>query len=216
MAVRIDSATIAPNPVDTGGRYSLQVGVTYTPEAYTLRIDPTQTARIRKTYPNNNYNTATDLLVGLSGYGSQYERTLLDFDLSRIPADAVITQATLYMYGYYYQGYEGEVACSVDVYKITAAWKRASVTWNSHSAACVKVSSHALNMARLTGASGNGWKSYTITGSIQACLGASDYHGILLRDATETSQVLSSRKNFYDTTYSNGSYGPYLMVNYSA
>lgn len=186
-------------PLDTSG-------------AGTVEIAANKTARIRKTYATTNYNSATDLLVGLTGYGGQYERTLLYFDLSQIPNGATITSAILKMYQYYYSGYEGENDLWMAVAKITSPWERSNVTWSSVGDSCTVVSSAHIVVPVISSNSGAGWKEYNITGSIQKCFGAQDYYGIALMDVTENSGV-NNRKNYYDTTMSS-SYCPTLIVSY--
>lgn len=85
----------------------LQPGPTEGKDAYVVAGDP-----------DNNYGNSSNLIVGY--YSSSYPkyRVYLYFDVASIlPADAVITSATLYVYQYY-----GSGNLEISLYRVTSDW----------------------------------------------------------------------------------------------
>jgi hypothetical protein len=66
-----------------------------------VTLYPTADSYVASANPNTNYGTAPDLQVSLLGFIPNVEskRTLIAYDLSGIPANAVILTATLRLYG---------------------------------------------------------------------------------------------------------------------
>ena len=57
-------------------------------------------------------------------------RTYLQFDLSTIPATAVVTDANLGLYNYYYE-LSRPVAASIGAYDVTSNWDEGAITWSN-------------------------------------------------------------------------------------
>lgn len=101
----------------------------------TATLDAPETVYIRNTQPNTTFMTG-EMLVGRMA-GSDYMRGLLQFDLSTLPATAVIVSAELQLEisarddaSSAYVGAEG-----LRVYRVTQPFIPAETTWNRRTAA---------------------------------------------------------------------------------
>jgi hypothetical protein len=89
--------------------------------------------------PNDNHATNTSLHVTAWTYsGNQTTtRVLLDFDLSAIPAGAVVNSATLNLFYNPTSGFNNEQQSGANegaIYRITNSWSENTVTWNNQPA----------------------------------------------------------------------------------
>jgi hypothetical protein len=77
--------------------------------------------------PNNTYGSSATVFVGATAGGTSYG--LLKFDLSAIPANAVVTSSTITIA-------ETTTAASTwRVHRVTSSWVEATVTWSSFASA---------------------------------------------------------------------------------
>lgn len=60
-----------------------------------MRLRPVADTALRESQPNDNFGAVSSLVVGVSANGSPRNRVLVRFDLSPLPADAVLTSAKL-------------------------------------------------------------------------------------------------------------------------
>jgi hypothetical protein len=126
--------------VPTGVRVGLAAGLSVTSQgltAYrtcTLTATPTTTAAVadasvRQSNPTTRYGSATTDDVA-TGSGA-IRRLYLRFDLTQckpaIPAAAIVRLATLRLYA---SVLPPGVCRTVDVFRVTASWTEASITWN--------------------------------------------------------------------------------------
>ncbi|GAB4526967.1 MAG: hypothetical protein Kow0063_01770 [Anaerolineae bacterium] len=95
---------------------------------------PSADAPVREGAPNS---TAPNQLYLGAGYDDGYlygssgrVRFYLHFNLSSLPADCIITEATLRLYQVGGRDYPG-VSRTVSLYRVTGNWSEASVTWNN-------------------------------------------------------------------------------------
>ena len=93
---------------------------------YTLMFTATKDAYVNQAFPSNNYGTA-DLYVG------QQRRALVQFNLSALPANAVVVSATLELYEIWNKAaaLEAMSATTVEVQSILASWDESTVTWSN-------------------------------------------------------------------------------------
>ncbi len=77
--------------------------------------------------PDDNYSASAFGYIGAYNAGPRIFRTILYFDVSEIPANAVIYAATLRVYT---GGITGTVY--LDAYALTRDWSETAATWNSH------------------------------------------------------------------------------------
>jgi hypothetical protein len=118
----------------------IPVGVDANPPTTTISLNPTDDMSIAEEYPDVNFhhNWATPELFTLAQmlfvnppYGGDINfdgecRALLKFDLSSIPANAVITQANVKLsWGW------AHPPASVALIKVTQPWSETTVTWNN-------------------------------------------------------------------------------------
>ena len=95
----------------------------------TLTLYADADATVRSTQPNTNFGSEHYLELSYSQIeGPAEEVVLLHFDLSALPADAVIDSAVMELY---LVGAAGDNPKSLAAYFVTGAWAEGSVTWNS-------------------------------------------------------------------------------------
>src|SRR3990170_2933467 len=106
----------------------------------------------------------TETIMSLDGTGSE-RRPILRFDVSSIPANAVIDGAVLYLYQNAANAGDTVVA---SVYQVTASWTEADVTWDDRDASNAWLTaggdfdSHVIAQATID-ATTNVWRSWNIT-----------------------------------------------------
>ncbi len=164
-------------------------------------------AYISSSSPNTNYGTADPLKVQTNSL-----RTLIGWNLSSIPQDAVISSAIMRLYVPSVQKTNNN---NVNVYRLTRQWYENNVTWNKYDG------SHSWTTA---GGDYNGtvWASTPVGASrkyyywdVTGLVGSwhnSTYpnYGLIL-----VSQSANNRKDFSSSDCSNASRRPALLVNYT-
>jgi hypothetical protein len=98
----------------------------YKPYSFTatvVNVNPIADTYIANAATTTNYGTSTSLYV--KGKNQDKKRSLLQFDLSSIPSNAIIDSASFSMYKT--GGVNGE---SVALYRLTKAWTETGATWN--------------------------------------------------------------------------------------
>ncbi|MGK5512225.1 DNRLRE domain-containing protein [Brevibacillus formosus] len=80
-------------------------------------------AMVSENNPNTNYGTVPSMNVGSYGTGAR-NRSFLSFDLGLVPNNAVISNATLTLYG-------SGSPCWVQVRKVTSSWSESIITWGN-------------------------------------------------------------------------------------
>lgn len=97
----------------------------------TLTLQPDATAGmdtfLENDVPTGNFGTSSALVIGEINNDSAVFRTLIKFDLSNIPANAVISSATLSLYC---TAELSDNAGTFRVYRQKRAWVEAQATWN--------------------------------------------------------------------------------------
>lgn len=125
---------------------------------------------------NINYGTETELIVGRAGDGTLM-RGILEFNLSAIPSNAVITNARLILYAT-----DGSASTTkISIYGLTNSWSELTSSWN----------------ARTTGTN---WtiagSDYNISISVNASIPQSSILSVLEFDVTELAQKMVSGDNY--------------------
>lgn len=131
--------------------------------------------------------------------------TLVKFDLSSLPSDAVVIEATMWLN---LVGSSGDDEATFGVYLITSPWDEAAITWNSASDLTTSITGISSNMD-----DDLGWKSIS---------GVGDYvqnwindpltnYGLMLRPLNESS---TWERNFHSRESDVPSLRPYLEVTY--
>ncbi|MDO6440946.1 VCBS domain-containing protein [Marinobacter sp. 2_MG-2023] len=92
----------------------------------TETLNPSQDTYVDDNSDETNYGSSQFLIVDKSGGGVGDQRTLVQFDLSTIPAGSTITSATLYLTAVDITG-----SLTVSAYQVTEAWVGNTVTYDT-------------------------------------------------------------------------------------
>ncbi len=138
-------------------------------EGSSLTFDAASDAWIDMQYQSANHGFDPDLSIGL--FKGVEHQALLSFDLSSLPADAVVDSASLALWQ---TGYEGD-PCSIWPDLISGYWEEGKVTWNSQPAHAATADPAAQPDTS------TGWKTWQVTGIAKAWRSGSNNYGILLR-----------------------------------
>jgi hypothetical protein len=136
------------------------------------------------------------------GWCDDKKQTLIDFDLSGIPAGATIKSASFRIYRW-----GGDYTGPVNIYRITNSWDEATATWNSFDGAYDDSQVWATFWA-----SGYGWtKSVDVKDLVQGWVdGTTPEYGLLLDNPNTWGD-----KYFKSKEYSGGRYAPRLEITYA-
>lgn len=99
---------------------------------FSVTLFPTADSYVASANPNTNYGTAPGLQVSLLGFIPNVEskRALIAYDLSGIPANAVILTATLRLYGdIALAAPDSPEDITIIPYSIDSPWVETAVTW---------------------------------------------------------------------------------------
>lgn len=98
-------------------------------QATTVTLTAVADASLKNLAPNNNYGSANDVSVYLSFIeGTERSALLVRFDLSSIPADAIIETATLQFY--LNASYNADPV-DLTIRSVSSPWAESTVTWNT-------------------------------------------------------------------------------------
>ena len=97
-----------------------------TPARSTATFNPIADTFIYSGDPDVNYGDESYLQISYND--PHQEVALVKFDLSSLPSDAVIIDATMWLH---FQGTTLNGDSSVGVYLLTSSWDESSITWNS-------------------------------------------------------------------------------------
>jgi len=168
--------------------------------------NPTKDSYVDQAVPNNNYGNSTNLYVMSYRAGTDFsnKRTFVGFDISSIPANAIVDSATLKMYC----AYIGE-GRTVQVHRVTGAWDEGTpipptgITWNNQPA--VTSTNYMEQLA------GIAWQSFNVKNMVQDAIGNSEV-GFRLKDKVENS--LTAYQQTYRSRESPTGLYPYLEISY--
>jgi uncharacterized repeat protein (TIGR02543 family) len=142
--------------------------------------------------PNPNSNAGNSQIM-YAGWTDRY-RSLIAFDLSTIPANAVVTNATLKMYKY-----EGS-NITIVLGRINGSWIENSVTWNNAPAYTWASSTS------FSSGSSSGWTSATVT---------SDVRDMISNPAANFGWMVWAWSDYYAAFQTKEwTYGPRLEITY--
>ncbi|MBN1888840.1 MAG: DNRLRE domain-containing protein [Thermoflexales bacterium] len=160
--------------------------------------------------PDTNYGTASTMWAGYDDYlnpDGMIARSMVKFDLSVVPADAVLNSAVLRVYKGASYDFDGEWR-TITAYRISSAWSESSVTWNTRPDYSTAYGSASVPHDTYD------WHSFDVTGLVQGWInGHLANFGIMLR-GPEWSGNDSSWKAFY-TRERGDPYTPQLVLNYA-
>ena len=155
--------------------------------AYPIEIDPTVTIQPNETngidttidtrVRTRNYGSDGYIYFGRTDYGHTY-RALLKFDVSSIPSNAIVIDASLSLYLY---GSLDNVTNTFAAYNITQNWDELSVTWDTQPNYDPATESGVQTYDRIIG-----WRTFTITNIVAAWVnGTKPNYGVMLKATNE-------------------------------
>ncbi len=145
----------------------------------TITLNAVADATVREWEPDTNFGDEASLELSYGGAGEEAV-TLVRFDLSSLPPDAVVDSASLRLY---LEGASGADPVSIGAYAVTSAWDESGetgVTWNTFpTVAELGVS------ASIDGEAGS-YKTWSATSFAQSWIDdPSSNYGVMLRGPTD-------------------------------
>ncbi|MEO6028538.1 MAG: DNRLRE domain-containing protein [Candidatus Binatia bacterium] len=120
----------------------------------------------------------TRLRVEAAPLDNKVKRSLVQFDLSQLPAGSTVSSAVI---GLYAEVNAGNQTLTHGVHRILAPWEEARVKWNNQPPFAASASA-----TTLVG-TGRGFKSFDVTGDVQAAINlCSADNGWMVKDEAET------------------------------
>jgi uncharacterized repeat protein (TIGR01451 family) len=160
-------------------------------------------------YASTNYDGEDKMWVGydeLLDPDGETARGFVQFDLSDIPANTSIREATLYLRLEGSYDFEGQ-SRTITIYRLDSSWSEASVNWNSQPAIAEAHGSTSVTHGK------GPWYAFDVTALVQGWINASwPNYGLAVR-GPEHSGYDSSWKSFY-TRESDSA--PYIDITYTA
>jgi RHS repeat-associated protein len=172
----------------------------------TVTLSASADAFIDQASSTTNFGT-TNYLQTYPWTSSYTKRSLIQFDLSGIPAGATIISADLYLYNYGTSGYTRTLA----VHRVTSSWTETGVTWNNFNGAFNGTSTATCQVSWPSNVNG----LWDVKNDVQAVAnGTNSNYGWLLKDNSE-----DGSQNFWQFNskeFATSSVRPKLVVVYSA
>jgi hypothetical protein len=199
---RAQAVTVNPNET-THINWSL----TYAPElTLTLQPNPAagKDAYVYDTDPTSNWGTLERITAG-SGSGNVV-RAYIQFSLTSLPTNAVITSARLSLY--YWYSITADVA-PIGIYNVTGSWTETGVTWNNQPTFSTSV----LYTVNVPAAATNNFINWYITDLVKAWQnGTVANYGVVLKDTDEA--TAEAWKRFYSSDWGTAAERPKLIIVY--
>lgn len=171
---------------------------------------------IEKVTPDANHSTAGTLAVSTRGY--EENRSLLEFDVQALPANAQIAKATLDLY----VTSQGSATICFAAYDLKRDWLAAQATWNQAEQGAPWGQAGAKDTATDRAASYSGnrihmdalnvWKSFNLTDLVQRWVSnPASNRGVLL----EASAPSGTQYGLASSEHSNAGIRPRLTISYT-
>jgi len=157
---------------------------------------------------NANTNYGTSQTMGLGYLSGTYNamRTLMEFNLSSIPANAIIDSAQLFVFQNT-SNPSNDSAMGFKAQYMKAQWSETSVTWNNAN----YLGGTEIGVGQVT--SSPGWKTGDVTEMVERWFsGAQANYGLIF---TGDEGPQNNRSRFFRTRQWSG-YAPYIQVTYTA
>ncbi len=151
-------------------------------------INPTADAYVDTAQPTVNFGKSANLYTRYNSQANRNAAVYFNFDLSNIPRDSTISEATIRIY---LKNLLGRSSVVLGVYRATSAWDEGSISWQTKPVGPGPLTSNTINAAP-------GYKSFEVTNLVIGWLnGTYPDHGLFLADG--------SQKDYVATFYSNES-----------
>jgi len=187
-----------------GGSTLVTAPVTISYDTTTVDLSALEDTYLNQDAATTNYATSTLAYVNADNAGHA-RRTLVKFDTSSLPANALIFSATLSMYAETVPGTER----TQGTFLALTAWSEATATWTSTPSVSGAASANGYTPAT------PGWVTWDVTADVQAFVNATiSNQGWLIKDLNEGAG--SGVTTAYDTKEaSDSSKHPVLTVEYA-
>ncbi|MDZ7319120.1 MAG: DNRLRE domain-containing protein [candidate division KSB1 bacterium] len=141
--------------------FNLALAQTVTTDSLILQPGPEgKDSYICDCSPNTNSPNGGTTLLYQGQFKACYDRLLIEWDLSALPANATIVKAEMKLYCYNLYG--SKAAGKMTYYRITSFWNEDSVTYNSRPDTC-----HDVTVTANCWPTGGNWHSVDITPFVQ-------------------------------------------------
>jgi len=190
------TATVAPTPTPTPveGSITIQPDGTAGKDAYVSQF-----------VAGGNLGSDTKMVVEGSPINYNMMRMYIQFDLSSLPAGAVIESASLGLY--YFDS--GSAAGSVGVYKVTNDWNESLITWANQPT----FGSAAKSTVTVPAANTSDFVFWDITALVKGWYSSpATNYGVVLRDTDESTD--EGGKGFYSSDCAVANQRPELIIHY--
>ena len=161
-------------------------------------------AGVSSVVPESNYGNQNYSFIG--SFGTTIIRLYIQFDLSSVPNDAIITDADLKLYQ---DSSWGTNNFTIGVHKVNSNWDEGTIDWDPQptSSAEAEITSNITALATT-------WKSWDIDTLVQGWIdGTITNYGAVLRDTDETS--VDTFAFFYTSDYTtDATKRPKLEIDY--
>lgn len=161
------------------------------------------------TYGSNNHGLEDELRTGYAPDVGRH-RSYIKFG-SGMPSlnGGLLTDAKFYIYKFYESS---SVDTSIRVWRAAGSWDSQTLVWNGQPGGAVSYGTKSFPKG-----SANGWYNWPVTSLVKWWYdNPSQYHGIVLIDDNESSNLMGSYRKFYSSDYGTGGpYAPRLEVTYS-
>jgi len=154
--------------------------------------------------PTTNYGNSTGCAVGNTA--TNIIRTYIKFDLSTIPANAIVVDADLKLYQW---GTLGTDNFTIGLYKVTSDWDESIIDWDPQPTC----SFDAEITSEISWGTTPTWRSWDIDTLAQAWLdGSITNYGVVLKDTNEASVDMLAY--FLTSDYATDTKRPKLEIDY--
>uniref|UniRef100_UPI0035624871 DUF4347 domain-containing protein n=1 Tax=Halopseudomonas sp. TaxID=2901191 RepID=UPI0035624871 len=165
----------------------------------TTTLNPSQDTYVDNDSDTANYGNSVDLFVNAGGGGLGDQKTLIQFDISSIPAGSIITSATLLL-----NAIDVEDDINITVSQVTGTWNGNTVTWNNQPAVGAIIDTY------FAAKDNTGFHDWNLTATVQAWLdGTANNFGVLLGSPDSGSDSVQYRSAETGTP-------PRLVIEYTA
>jgi hypothetical protein len=168
-----------------------------------ITIRPSADSYVYSGSAGTNYGNSPQLISGLGNRADRIYRIYIKFDLSEIPANAVIFGANLYLYKY-----SGSTGVAMNVHRVLSGWEENTINWNN------KPSYEPAYTDRRASPSNDNWMFWNVTRDVRGFVdGSYSNHGWYIKHNDET--TLNTRVYFRSKEYTDPSQVPYLYIEYA-
>lgn len=182
--------------------------LTYAKEqTMTIQPDPAEGKDASVDMDHQDQNYANLYRLGVGKGRTDTWRAYLEFNLSYIPENAIITSANLGLY--YYGSVDGEIAAPIGAYKVEETWSETGVTWYNQPDYASTPEYTRTVPAPLT----SSFLYWNITDLVNGWWDGSIHdYGVMLKDTDES--TTEAWKAFYSSDWDNAYQRPKLIITY--